>query len=108
MEDLRVFGNMVEKLRGDMEVAHGFLCEKLSCSMDVLYGLLNGCVVPTLDQLNKLAEIFHVTPEELLAGDRKHYEKSVVHCMHDFSDTSHREEILDIIENYATLASVVD
>ena len=108
MENLRVFGNMVEKLSDEKGINHNSLCENLNCTIDVLYGILKGCIVPTIDQINKLAEIFHIAPEILLAGDREHYEQTVVHCMHDFSNTSNREEILDIIENYATLASVLE
>ena len=108
MEDLRLFGNMVEKLSNDNDITHRFLCENLNCTSDIVYGLLKGVIVPTTDQLNKLAEILKVTPEFLLAGDREHYEQSVVHCMNDFNNTSNREEILNIIENYATLASLVE
>ena len=108
MENLRVFGNMVEKLSNDREITHDTLREKLNCNVDVLYGLLKGYIVPTGDQLNKLAEIFKVKPDLLLAGDKEYYEESVVHCMHKFTSSSNREELLDIIENYATLASVVE
>ena len=108
MEDLRLFGNMVEKLSNDNNLTNNYLCENLNCSIDVLYGILKGCIVPTVDQINKLAEIFHIAPETLLAGDREHYEKSVVHCMNEFSDKDNREEILNIIEKYAYLASVVE
>jgi len=108
MEDLRIFGNMVEKLSNDREITYNTLCENLNCTVDVLYGLLKGCIVPTGEQLNKLAEIFKVTPDVLLTGDREYYEESVVHCMHKFTISSNREELLDIIENYATLASVVE
>jgi len=108
MEDLRIFGNMVEKLSNEEGITPKILCENLNCTIDVFYELIKGYIVPTVDQLNKLAEMFKTTPEALLTGDREHYEQTVVHCMHDFSNTSNREEILDIIENYATLASVLE
>jgi len=108
MVDLRVFGNMVEKLSNDMEITYTTLCENLNCTVDVLYGLLKGYIVPTGDQLNKLAEILKVTSDVLLTGDKEYYEESVVHCMHKFTTSSNREELLDIIESFATLTSVVE
>ena len=108
MEELRLFGNMIEKLKNDRGITNELLCKSLNCTTDMLNKLIKGCVAPTFEQLDKLAEIFRVTSEELLLGDRKFYEKSVVHCMNDFSNPANREEILDIIEDYAKLASVVE
>ena len=108
MEDLRLFGNMLEKLISENDISHDFLCEKLDCSKELLYRLLKGCVLPTFEQLDTLSGIFNVTADELLSGDRNHYEASVVHYMYDFKRPGSREEILDIIENYAELASAVE
>ncbi|MCL2627853.1 MAG: helix-turn-helix domain-containing protein [Oscillospiraceae bacterium] len=107
MEDLRVFGNMLEKLRNENDITNDALCEKLDCTKEVLINLLKGCVVPTTDQLVVLADVFNVTPEELFLGDRDHYEASVVHYMYDFKSPEAREKILDIIESYSKLVSGV-
>ena len=107
MEDLRLFGNMLEKLILDKGIMLYDLCEKLDCTKDILNRLIKGCVMPTFEQLNIMTEMFQISPEKLLAGDREHYEATVVHYMYGFKNCEGREEILDIIENYAKLASAV-
>jgi len=84
------------------------LCDKLGCTKDLLYRLFKGYVVPTVDQLDVLTKLFGKTTKELLAGDIEHYEASVVHYMNEFKRPESREKILDIIENYSELATVVD
>lgn len=107
MEDMRLFGNMIGKLCKDKSVSYDYLCEELNCTKERFYAFLNGCAMPTFDQLNKLSKIFKLTPEELLAGDRDHYDATVVHCMNEFKNSKNREDILDIIEDYVKLASAV-
>jgi transcriptional regulator with XRE-family HTH domain len=108
MKELRLFGNMIEKLCKEQSVSYEMLCEKLNCTISQLSDLLKGCVVPTFKQLESISELFQTTIETLLAGDNEHYEKTVVSCMAEFKDPDAREEILDIIENYAELATVVN
>ena len=107
MERMRLFGNMISKLSNEKSISHDLLCQKLECTEARLYALLNGCAMPTFEELEKLAEVFEHTPEELLTGDRNHYESTVVHCMNEFKTSKAREEILDIIEGYVKLVSAV-
>ena len=107
MERMRLFGNMICKLSNEKSISHDLLCRELDCTEERLYALLNGCVRPTFMELDRLSEIFEHSPEELLAGNRNHYESTIVHCMNEFRDAKAREEILDIIEGYVRLASAV-
>ena len=107
MERMRIFGNMISKLSDEQHISSDSLCQILDCSEERLYALLNGCTMPTFEELEIFSEIFGHTPEELLAGDRSHYESTVVHCMNEFRDPNAREEILDIIEGYVKLVTAV-
>jgi len=107
MERTRLFGNMISKLSNEKSISYDQLCQKLECTEARLYALLEGCVMPTFEELEKLSEVFEHTPKELLAGNRDYYESTVVHCMNEFKDSKAREEILDIIEGYVKLVSAV-
>ena len=107
MERARLFGNMISKLSNERSISYDLLCQKLKCTEERLYALLNGCAMPTFVELQKLSEVFEHTPEELLIGNRDHYEATVVNCMNEFKDSKAREEILDIIEGYVKLVSAV-
>ena len=107
MKDMRLFGNMLEKLYKEKSMSEDILCKKLNCTKDRFYSILSGCVMPTFEQLDSMAEMFQTTVEALLAGDSEHYETTIVHCMHEFNDPNAREDILDIIESYVELAAAV-
>lgn len=105
MKEMRLIGNMAQKLSETHQYSDEEICNSLDCTMEQYQSFLNGRVFLAFDQLEKLADLFKVTIEELLAGDNDYYEQNVVHCMGEFEDTNNREMILDIIHDYLTLIS---
>ena len=55
-----------------------------------------------------LAEALGTTVGELLKGDQKVYNSTVVHCMHEFEDDENREFILDIIDGYIDIVDALN
>ncbi|MCL2046329.1 MAG: hypothetical protein FWG88_08085 [Oscillospiraceae bacterium] len=108
MDRMRLFGNMISKLSNDMNITLDYIGKELNCTEERLYSLLNGITIPTFNELEVLSNIFSTTPEILLAGDKSHYESTVVHCMNEFKNPQAREDILDIIENYVKLVSIIN
>jgi transcriptional regulator with XRE-family HTH domain len=108
MKELRLFSNMLTKLRNEKNITLETLKEELGCSDDRFYAMLNGYTMPTLEQLNKLAALFEIEPEAIFKGDLAYYETTAVHCMSDFTNPESREEMLDIIEDYISLTSAIN
>ena len=54
-----------------------------------------------------MAEQFNVSVQQLLEGDLEHYNRTVAHCMNQFQKAEHREEILDILDDYLDIVDAV-
>lgn len=103
MEDMRILGNMIEKLAAEQHVTSDDLGALLQCTSEQVARLFKGRLFLTFDQLTAVSEHLKVSIDTLLAGDRENYCHTVVHCMGEFSDEANREEILDIIDDYLDL-----
>ncbi len=107
MKDMRVMGNMIEKLSRQNNDSPETLSIILDCEEDQVLSLFRGRIFPSFEQMLQLANHFNVTVDELMDGDESYYEQNVVHCMGQFENPAHREEILDIIDDYLRLKSTV-
>lgn len=107
MKDMRMLGNMVHKLSDEKGFSAKAIADKINSSEKKVWAFYKGRAIPSFDQLSILAELFHVSIDELLSGDAAHYNESVVHCMNDFSNTNNREMILDIIDDYFDVYNAV-
>ena len=107
MKDMRILGNMIEKLAADRKVPAEELAKQIRCTPGQVAQLFKGRLLLAFDQLDALAAYFQVPVDTLLNGDPEHYQKTVVDCMGEFSDEKHREEILDIIDDYLDLCRAV-
>ena len=103
MEDMRILGNMIEKLAAEQHVTADALGALLQCTPEQVARLFKGRLFLTFDQLTALLERLRVSVDTLLAGDRENYRQTVVHCMGEFSDEANREKVLDIIDDYLDL-----
>ena len=108
MKSMRMLGNQIQRLAQERDTPPQETGRILDCSEEQVFAIYEGRVFPSFDQLEKLAEVFQTTVGQLLDGDAEDYERSVVHCMGQFSDSQNREEILDIIDDYLTLKTAVD
>ena len=108
MQSARMFGNYVSFLAEKNRLSNSDLGRVLDCSDFQVESLLKGRAYASFGQVSRLAELFHTTVETLLAGDPKHYNATVVHCMNDFQDPENREKILDFIDDYVDVVNAVD
>ena len=107
MKEMRLIGNMVQKLSKEREINDDSMCEKLDCTMNQYQSFLNGRMFLSFKQLEMLANYFGITIDSLLDGDCEYYEKNIVHCMGNFENLDNRETILDIIDDYLSLKTSV-
>lgn len=108
MQRTRMVGNYVEHLAKERGISNAALCETLACDQTSLLAFLKGRRLASFPQLSALAETLGVSAAELIEGDAGQYEKTVVHCMNQFSKADHREEILDLIDDYLDVLDAVE
>ena len=105
MKEMRLIGNMVRKLSKSIQYSEMEICKTIDCTLNQYYEFLDGRLFLSFEQLEKLAELFKVTVDDIMLGDSDYYEKNVVNCVGKFENTDNREMILDIIEDYLILLS---
>ncbi len=105
MKEMRLMGNLVQKLSDDAKLDINFMCQHLDCTENQYHSFLSGRLFLSVNQLEKLASLFNITVDKLMDGDEECYERNIVHCMGEFEDSNNREKILDIIDDYLTLLS---
>lgn len=108
MKNMRVLGNMIEKLALQKQDTLEDMGQVLDCTPNQVKAMYKGRVFPSFAQLNRLADYFGTTVDVLLNGDEEYYENNVVHCMGDFQNPENRENILDIIDDYLRLKEAVN
>lgn len=107
MQGARMLGNYVGHLANCRNMSLSDLGNILGCSEKDVYSFLKGRTYASFCQISALADSFGVTVEQLLSGDETFYNTDVVHCMNDFQDTSKRELILDLIDDYIDVVDAV-
>lgn len=100
MQDARMIGYRVDRYANENDVSHDELSSIVGCSKAKFKSFLKGRAFVSFNQLSLLAERLGVEITSLLSGDEEGYNKSVVHCMNEFTDNNNREYILDIIDDY--------
>lgn len=108
MQRARMLGNYIQQLANEKNISIQELSKMLHCKDYQVKALLKGRAFATFEQMSVLAQTLGVTIGELLKGDAKHYEDSVVHCMNRFQDGANREKILDIIDDYMDIVDAVN
>ena len=79
----------------------------LDCTENQVYSFIKGRAYASFAQISTLATELGATIEELLHGDERTYNATVVHCMNDFQDNKNRETILDLIDDYVDIVDAV-
>jgi transcriptional regulator with XRE-family HTH domain len=100
MKDARMIGFRIAEYINQKNVSHAELCQLLNCSETQLRLVLRGRILLSFSQLSLLAKRFDIDVSELLQGKEEEYERGVVRCEGTFSNSSNREVILDIIDEY--------
>ena len=108
MQGARMLGNYVDYLSKQNSISHSDLAEVLGCSTHQAYSFIKGRVHISFSQISDLAQRLDTTVMDLLAGNEDVYKRTVVECMNAFDQDEHREEILDLIDNYIDLVDAVD
>lgn len=107
MQDARMLGNYVGHLAEDKGLSVSDLGNALGCTENQAYSLLKGRAYASFKQLSTLSTLLGTSIEALLRGDPASYNATVVHCMNDFQNIQHREEILDLIDDYVDIVDAV-
>ncbi len=107
MQGARMLGSYVEHLANCKKMSHSDLGSILGCNEDAVYAFIKGRMFASFPQIAALADRLSVTVEQLLSGDETSYNANVVHCMNEFQDTSKREFILDLIDDYIDIVDAV-
>lgn len=108
MENMRVLGNMIQKLAKEKHVATEDLGKTIHCTTNQVEQLFRGRLFLTFDQLSAVANRFQVSPDVLMDGDMDYYRETVVDCMGEFSCDENREDILNIIDDYLDLLGAIE
>ena len=108
MQQSRMLGNYVQQLAKEKNLSDSDLRNILNCNEEQLQNFVKGRAYATYQQISLLATKLGVTVKQLLAGDENSYNETVVHCMNKFNDTSKREFILDLIDNYIDIYDSVE
>lgn len=107
MQGARMLGNYVNYLRKKNDIPCSELAELLECNEHQVHSFFKGRLHASYPQMLKIAQKLDTTVGKLLDGDEAVYKQTVVECMNDFDQDKHREEILDIIDNYIDLCDAV-
>lgn len=107
MQGARMLGSYVEHLASCKNMSLSDLSSILGCNEAGVYAFMKGRAFASFPQIAALADRLGVTVEQLLSGDETSYNANVVHCMNDFQDTSKRELILDLIDDYIDVVDAV-
>lgn len=107
MRKARKMGNYIQHLANENNVSSKQLAELLDFDVYDINRLFKGSILPSFAQIKKLSDFFHISIEELMAGNDDNYRRTVVHCMNKFDNEDNREEILDIIESYILISNSV-
>ena len=109
MKRARMLGNYVQHLMTQKNLSNSDLMQPLNCSTEYeVQAFLKGQILASYQQISELSKILSVSIQELLAGDSSVYNKTVVHCMHEFKEPEKREEILDIIDDYVDIVDATN
>ena len=107
MQEARMLGNYIQHLAQEKDMSNSDLSRILGCTENRVYSFLKGRAFASFNQIQKLADALDISVDTLLTGDPKSYNASVVHCMNEFDDSSNREFILDLIDQYIDIYDAV-
>lgn len=108
MQKARMMGNRLRQLAEKNKVPVSELSALLGCSEVQVKSLFAGRSFASFEQISTLANRFHVSIADILAGDTEHYNQTVAHCMNQFGNTENRERILDIIDDYMDILDAIN
>ena len=107
MQEARMIGYRVQKQAESQKISFAELSSVIGCSEAQFKSFIKGRAFVSFKQLSLLAQHLKVDVATLLSGDEEDYNRSVVHCMNDFSNDQNREKILDIIDEYMDLVDSI-
>ncbi len=109
MKRARMLGNYVQHLMTQKNLSNSDLMKPLDCSTEhEVQAFLKGQILVSYQQISDLSDFLSVSVQDLFAGDKETYNRTVVHCMQDFNDPEKREEILDIIDDYVDIVDAIN
>lgn len=107
MQEIREIGSNVQKIMQGCGLSASVVCEHLECTLNQYNAFLEGRMFLSFEQLETLAELFFVDVSTLFEVDVAEYQKNIVHYNGEFENPENLEGILDILEDYIWLRSVV-
>lgn len=108
MQKARMLGSRIRQLAEQNGIPISELSTLLRCSEGQVKSLFAGRSFASFEQISTLANRFNVSIADILAGDVRHYNQTVAHCMNQFEKTENREHILDIIDDYMDVLDAIN
>ena len=107
MQEARMLGNYVGQLAERKGLSISDLSRILDCTEHQVHSFIKGRAYASFAQISKLAMELETSIDELLSGDERTYNATVVHCMNEFQNNDNRETILDLIDDYVDIVDAV-
>ena len=104
MSNLRNIGYKIFLLAKNSENGQENLCKTLNFDQIDYNTLVAGRLSIIPSQLKKVAELFSVTPNEIIKYNNNDAYAEKVHCISNFKHEENCDEILDIIDTYIDFA----
>ena len=108
MQGARMLGSYARQIANAKKVSIEDLSNALHCSIQEVMAFFMGRRFLSFEQMKKLSTILDTPIDKLLQGDPENYNRTVVHCMNDFSNYENRELILDIIDDYLDVVDSIN
>ncbi len=105
MQKARMMGNYVEHMANSTGISAYDISQAIHCSEDKVKSFFKGRAFLSFEQLTTLSNLIGVSFPDLIMGDENTYNATVVHCMNEFDSPQHREDILDLIDDYLDVAN---
>ena len=107
MRKFRSIGYYIDSLLGNDDDGRNDFCNNLNFSFADLTRLCEGAIGLTPVQLQKAADFFSCSVQDILNNSNKVSYSRVIHCRSDFSKMENCDKILDIIDSYIDVREAV-
>jgi len=107
VKEFRRMGHFVATKAKELQITGEELANGIGCSAEKISALFKGRLMLSYPQIELLATLLLVSPENIVHGDNTAYDTDFVHCMATFKEKDNREKILDFIDTYIDICEAV-
>lgn len=110
MDKMRIFGNNCRLLMREQKVSQKKFAEKLGYSKSDVKRLLEGRLLLFNEDIRDIVAFFRKTPHEMfeIRGTDEYKGSGFPQCIGNFSNPENMEFVLDLIDQFCTLAECME